>query len=596
MKKIPPAPRRKTRSERGATLAAETTIESPRRTLPKAPTGIQGLDELTGGGLPLGRPTLVCGGAGCGKTLLAMEFLVRGAVEFGEPGVFMAFEENPSELVTNFGSLGHDLPALIAQKKLAIEFIRVERGEIEETGDYDLEGLFIRLGYAIDSIGAKRVVLDTIEVLFSGLSNTAILRAELRRLFQWLKDKGVTAIVTAERGENSLSRYGLEEYVADCVILLDNRIEGQMTTRRLRIAKYRGSAHGTSEYPFLIDADGISIRPITSVGLNHTAGSERVSSGIASLDAMMGGKGFYRGSSVLVSGTAGAGKTSIAAHFAHAATVRAERCIWFAFEESSSQIIRNMRSIGIDLEPAVQAGLLRIQAERPTVHGLEMHLVNIEKLINQFEPRVIIIDPLSNFIALGSEAEVRAMLTRLTALFTSLNTSSIAEEATVVGVSSLMDSWLRLRDVRDGAEHNRLMYLLKSRGMAHSNQCREFFLTDRGVELREVYTGVSGTLVTGTARAVLEAQEKAEDLTRVLSTESKKRLLEQKRHAMEARIDALRADLGAEEIVALQTITEVETSTAVLADNREKMRRLRDSSTGPAAAVVPVNRQPAAAA
>jgi circadian clock protein KaiC len=473
------------------------TDQRPHPSLPKSPTGIEGLDQLTGGGLPQGRPTLLCGSAGCGKTLIAMEFLVRGATQFGEPGVFMAFEERTEELAQNFASLGHDLNVLVAEKKLSLDFVRVERSEIEEAGEYDLEGLFIRLGHSIDRIGAKRVVLDTIETLFSGLTNTAILRAELRRLFRWLKDKGVTAIITGERGETSLTRYGLEEYVADCVIMLDHRVSENMSTRRLRIVKYRGSSHGTSEYPFLIDEGGISLLPITSLGLKHVASMERVSSGLPGLDAMMGGPGYYRGSSVLVSGTAGSGKTSLAAHFAAAAAARGERCLWFAFEESPSQITRNMRSIGIDLEQAVQSGCLRFSAERPT-SGLEMHLVTIHKQVQAFQPRIVIIDPITNFTALGSDAEVTAMLTRLidffkqqqiTALFTSLTSGGRAGETPEVGVSSLMDVWLLLRDLESGAERNRVLHLLKSRGMAHSNQVREFLLTGRGVELRDVGAG-----------------------------------------------------------------------------------------------------------
>jgi circadian clock protein KaiC len=563
----------------------------PRRSpsLPKAPSGIQGLDELTGGGLPKGRPTLLCGSAGCGKTLLAMEFLVRGAVEAGEPGVFMAFEENTEELAKNFASLGHDLKALVAQKKLVLEFVHIERSEIEETGEYDLEGLFIRLGRAIDGIGAKRVVLDTVEALFSGLSNTAILRAELRRLFRWLKEKGVTAIITGERGETSLTRYGLEEYVADCVILLDHRVEGQMATRRLRIVKYRGSTHGTSEYPFLIDEGGISILPISSMGLKHEAGTERVSSGFPGLDAMMGGKGYYRGSSILVSGTAGTGKTSLAAHFAHAAAARGERCLWLAFEESSSQIIRNMRSIGIDLEPAVRRGMLRFHAERPTICGLEMHLVTMHKLVSQFRPRVVIIDPVTNFVALGSEAEVKAMLTRLidffkmqeiTALFTSLTAGGTSLEATDVGVSSLMDTWLLLRDMQNGAERNRFLDLVKSRGMAHSNQMREFLLTDHGVELRDVYVGPSGDLLAGGAREALEALEKAQALVRGQETEAKKRELERKRQAMEAQIAVLRAEFEVGQTEAAKTIVQDQTRAGVLAGDRVQMARLRRSDAG----------------
>jgi circadian clock protein KaiC len=563
----------------------------PNPSLPKAPTGIQGLDELTGGGLPKGRPTLLCGSAGCGKTLLAMEFLVRGAMAFDEPGVFMAFEENTKELAQNFASLGHDLKALVARKKLVLEFVRVEKSEIEETGEYDLEGLFVRLEHAIDSIGAKRVVIDTVEALFSGLSNAAILRAELRRLFRWLKDKGVTAIITGERGETSLTRYGLEEYVADCVILLDHRVDGQTATRRLRIVKYRGSTHGTREYPFLIDEGGISILPITSTGLKSAAGTERVSSGVARLDAMMGGKGYFRGSSVLASGTAGTGKTSLAAHFARAATARGEKCLWFAFEESQNQIIRNMRSIGIDLAPAVRRGTLRIHAERPVVCGLEMHLVIIHKLVDQFAPRIVIIDPVSNFAALGSDAEVKAMMTRLldflkmrgiTAFITTLTAGGTFAESTAVGVSSLMDAWLLLRDVQNGAERNRLLHLVKSRGMAHSNQVREFLLTDHGVELRDVYAGPSGVLLAGSARDALEAQEKAQALVSEQATEGMKRALKRRRQALEAQIDALRAELEVEQAEAAKTIVQDQTRGGVLAGDRVQMARLRQSDAAAA--------------
>jgi circadian clock protein KaiC len=462
--------------------------------LPKVLTGIPGLDDITHGGLPQGRPTLLCGNAGCGKTMISMEFLVHGAIDCGEPGVFMSFEENAEELTANFASLGYDLPALVAQDKLNFEFVYIEPSEIEETGDYNLEGLFIRLGYAIDRIGAKRVVLDTIEALFSGFSNTAVLRAELRRLFRWLKDKGVTAIITAERGDNSMTRYGLEEYVADCVILLDNRIEGEMSTRRLRIVKYRGTSHGTNEYPFLIDEGGISILPLSSTALTHEASMERVSSGIPDLDQMLGGKGYYRGSSILLSGTAGTGKTSLAAHFAAGAAARGEKCLWFAFEESASQIIRNMCSIGIDLKSAVKNGNLLIVANRPTLCGQEMHLLSIHNQVRRFKPQVVIIDPITNFTSLGDAREIKAMLVRLidffkmqdiTTVFTSLTTGETVAESTDVGVSSLMDTWLLLKNIQHGAARNRELFILKSRGMAHSNLRLQFLLTDHGVELMQ---------------------------------------------------------------------------------------------------------------
>jgi len=487
-------------------------MKKSRTQLPKSPTGIQGLDEITGGGLPKGRPTLVCGSAGCGKTLLAMEFLVRGARQFNEPGVFMAFEENAKDLTQNVASLGFDLKDLIARKKMVLDFVYIERSEIEETGEYDLEGLFIRLGHAIDSIGAKRVVLDTIESLFSGLPNPLILRAELRRLFRWLKDKGVTAVITGERGEETLTRQGMEEYVSDCVIVLDHRVSEQVTSRRLRVVKYRGSTHGTNEYPFLIDEDGILVLPVTSLGLQNIVSTDRIPTGVAHLDAMLGGAGYYRGSSVLVSGTAGTGKTSLAAHFAEAACRRGERALYFAFEESPSQIMRNMRSIGIDLEPWVQKGLLQFQANRPSFAGLEMHLTMMHKAVNAFKPQVVIVDPLSSFVIGGNETEVKSMLMRLvdflkmnriTGLFTNLTSGRGALELTDVAISSLIDTWLLLRDIEIGGERNRGLYILKSRGMAHSNQIREFLLTDHGVELCDVYVGPEGVL-TGSARLAQE--------------------------------------------------------------------------------------------
>jgi circadian clock protein KaiC len=464
----------------------------PSRELPRCPTGIEGLDELTGGGLPLGRPTLISGIAGCGKTVFAIEFIVRGATQYGEPGLFVAFEERPEELTQNVRSLGFDLDELTRRGLLSIDYVHVERSEIEETGEYDLEGLFIRLGHAIDTIGAKRVVLDTIESLFAGFDNAAILRAELRRLFRWLKDKGVTAIITGERAEGALTRHGLEEYVSDCVIVLDHRVDAQVSTRRLRIVKYRGAAHGTNEYPFLIDEDGISVIPITSVHLRHSVSNERVSTGVPALDEMLGGSGYYRGSSVLVSGRAGSGKTSIAAHFADAACRRGERCLFFAFEESERQIARNMASIGIDLAPWIERGILRIHAARPTLAGLEMHLVTMQKLIREFEPTAVVIDPISNLVAAGTAGDAQAMITRLidhlktneiTALMTDLTAGAQAAETTEVGISSLTDTWLLLRDLERGGERDRGLYFLKSRGMKHSNRIREFTLTESGVRL-----------------------------------------------------------------------------------------------------------------
>src|SRR3954469_1420274 len=485
--------------------------------LEKAPTGIAGLDEITGGGLPRGRPTLICGSAGCGKTLFGMEFLVRGATEFGEPGVFIAFEETAHELGQNVRSLGFDLEKLIAKNKIAVDYVHIERSEIAETGDFDLEGLFVRLNMAIEAVGAKRVVLDTIETLFGGFDNQALLRSELKRLFRWLKDKGVTAIITGERGEGRLTRQGIEEYVSDCVILLDHRVTEQMSTRRLRVVKYRGTTHGTNEYPFLIDEDGISVLPVTSLGLNHEVTNERISSGVERLDTMLGGEGYYRGSSILVSGTAGGGKTSLAAHFADATCARGERCLYFAFEESRPQFVRNMKSIGLDLERWIRKGLLRHEASRPALHGLEMHLQQMHKQIKAFDPKVVIIDPVTNLSQSGSQVDAEAMLLRMidflksrgiTAMLISLTHGGKSLEATDVGISSLIDTWLLVRDIELGGERNRGLYILKSRGMAHSNQIREFLITSEGIQLKDVYIGPEGVL-TGSMRAAQEAREPA---------------------------------------------------------------------------------------
>ena len=484
------------------------------RTVPKSPTGIQGLDEITGGGLPRGRPTLVCGGPGCGKTILAMEFLMNGAREFGEPGVFLSFEESIEDLTINFSSLGFDPRPLAAQKQIALDFVRVDRTEIHETGDYDLDGLFIRLGYAIDAIGAKRVVLDTIETLFSGLSDSRTLRAELQRLFNWLRSKKVTAIVTGERGNGheGLTRHGLEEYVTDCVILLDHRVIEENATRRLRVVKYRGSNHGANESPFFIDETGISVLPITSLGLAHTVSAGRVSAGLPGLDGMLGGKGYYRGSSVLVSGTAGSGKTSLAGYFVDAACRRGESALFFAFEESTAQIVRNLRSIGLDLEPWLRKGLLTIHAARPTTSGLEGHLSTMHRLIEERKPRAVVVDPISNLISVGTTVEVKAMLARLidfmkvrqtTALFTSLAVDEVDPSGTDIGISSFMDTWLVMGNAEANGERVRTLNVLKSRGMAHSNQNREFVLTKRGLALVDLVRDERGKVLVGARRAAM---------------------------------------------------------------------------------------------
>jgi len=521
--------------------------------LEKTPTGIEGFDDITGGGLPKGRPSLICGTAGCGKTLFSMEFLVRGATEFNEPGVFVAFEENADELAKNVASLGFDVATLVRRKRLLIDYVRVEPAEIQETGEYDLEDLFIRLGHAIDTIGAKRVVLDTIEALFAGLPNQGILRAELRRLFRWLKDRGVTAVITAERGDGALTRYGLEEYVADCVVLLDHRIHDQMSTRRLRIVKYRGSLHGTNEYPFLIGANGISVLPISSLALTHQAPTERISSGIPKLDEMLGGKGFYRGSSVLVSGAAGTGKTSLASGFVAAACRNGRRAQYFAFEESPGQIMRNMKTIGIDLAPFARKGLLEFHASRPTLNGLEMHLVSIHEHVKRFRPHVVVFDPVTNLTAVGTETEVRSMLTRLidllksegiTALFNSLTSGGAAAEQSEVGVSSLMDTWLLVRNLESGGERNRALYILKSRGMPHSNQVREFQITARGLHLVEPYLGQNEVL-TGSARVAQEARDRADAAAREQEARRRQREIDRSRQDAESRIKALHAEIAA---------------------------------------------------
>jgi circadian clock protein KaiC len=520
--------------------------------LKKALTGIVGFDEVTSGGLPVGRPTIVCGGPGCGKTMFAMEFLVRGVQEFGEPGILMTFEETSEEMARNVESLGFDLEALVRRRKLILDYVRVEPSEIQETGEYDLEGLFIRLQHAVDSIGAKRVVLDTLEAIFSGFSNTGMLRAEIRRLFRWLKDRGLTTVVTAERGEGTLTRYGLEEYVSDCVVALDHRATDQTSTRRMRIVKYRGTSHGTDEYPFLIDKKGFSVMPLSSIRLQHDVSTERVSSGVKDLDAMLGGQGFYKGASVLISGTAGSGKSTLAAHFANESCRNRRRCLYIAFEESAAQATRNMRSIGIDLAQHIEKGQLEFQAWRPTQHGLEMHLVRIHELIDNFNPEVVIIDPITNLVS-ATVKEVHGMLMRLldflkdrqiTAMFITLTGNRNAEEQTEVGISSLTDTWILLRDLELNGERNRCLYVLKSRGMAHSNQIREFVMTPQGVRLLPVYVG-GGNLYTGSARLAQEARETAAALQAQHELEEKCKQLSTKGRALESQIAALRSELAA---------------------------------------------------
>ena len=535
----------------------------------------------------MGRPTLVCGGPGCGKTLLSIQFIVKGAIEFNEPGVFMAFEEKAEELTMNVASLGFDLAKLQKDKKIRVDHVHIDRSEIEETGEYDLDGLFIRLGFAIDSIGAKRVVLDTIENLFTGLTNQTIIRTELRRLFGWLKKKGVTAIITGERGEGLLTRHGLEEYVSDCVILLDNRVTNQIATRLLRIVKYRGSIHGTNEYPFLIDEDGISVLPVTSLKLANNVSSERVSTGIPALDNMLGGKGFFRGSSILVSGTAGTGKTSIAGYFANETCRRKERCVYFAFEESPRQIMRNMKSIGINLQEHVNNNLLHFHASRPTLNGLEMHLVSIHKVIKQFKPKVVVLDPITNLVTIGSVSEVKSMLIRMidflqeeqiTVLFTALTLSSSNIEQADEGVSSLVDAWLMVRDIEANGERNRGLYIMKSRGMKHSNQVREFIISDDGLDLVDVFLGDSGVLI-GSAREEQELIKKTGVALRTNALNRKDREIQRKEMVLQAKIAGLKEEFESLQDELNNTFIEENLKKEILEQNRQELLEKRHNSS-----------------
>jgi circadian clock protein KaiC len=550
--------------------------------LPKAPTGIYGLDEVTGGGLPRGRPTLVCGPAGCGKTLLAMEFLVRGIIHYDEPGVFVTFEESVDDLVANVASLGFDLPRYEADGQLVIDHVSVVGGEMDDTGDWDLDGLFLRLGAAIDAVGAKRVVLDTIETLFGAFSNTAILRSELRRLFGWLKDRGVTAVITGERGDGTLTRHGIEEYVSDCVIVLDHRVTEQTSTRRLRILKYRGSLHGTNEYPFLIGESGISVLPVTSPGLRNTVSSERVSTGVARLDAMLGGGGFYRGSTVLVSGTAGTGKSTLAAQFCNAACSRGQRAMYFAFEESEAEIVRNMSSVGIDLRRWVDAGLLQFRCFRPSLLGLEAHLFAVQKFVTEFDPAVVVKDPVSDLLRIGTAADVSAMLARqvdflkakgVTSLFTSLSTSGDPAQAGEQ-IASLVDTWLIVKTMEGNGEHNRILSVLKSRGMAHSNQIREFLLTPQGIELADVYVGPQGVL-TGSARQAQEAKERSDGAAWQEDLEQRRVNLERRRESVEAQVTDLWREFENEADIVGRLLSHGSTGVEDRAGQRAEQGRLR---------------------
>jgi circadian clock protein KaiC len=561
--------------------------------LPKALTGIAGLDEVTGGGLPRGRPTLICGPAGCGKTLLAMEFLVRGVTQFDEAGVFVAFEESAADLAANVASLGFGLARLETDGRLVIDHVNVAGAEIDDTGDWDLEGLFLRLGAAIDEVGAKRVVIDTIETLFGTFANEAILRAELRRLFAWLKERGVTAVITGERGEGTLTRRGIEEYVSDCVIVLDHRVDAQTSTRRLRILKYRGSLHGTNEYPFLIGEAGISVLPITTLGLRNRVSKERMSTGVPRLDAMLGEGGYYKGSIVLVNGTAGTGKSTLASQFCEVTCRRGERALYFAFEESQEEIVRNMSSVGIDLQPAVDAGLLRFECFRPSVLGLEQHLFALQRAVTEFSPVVVVMDPISDLLRIGSEGDVSAMLTRqvdflkargVTALFTSLNAGA---EAALPDqqIASLVDTWLLVKTMEGNGELNRLLYVLKSRGTAHSNQIREFVLTSQGIELADVYVGPQGVL-TGSARQAQEALERSDGTAQLDDLEQRRVNLERRRDAVQAQTAELWRDFEDEANIVGQLLSHGSTGAEDRADQRVEQGRLRGAD------VEESNRQP----
>jgi len=551
--------------------------------LEKAPTGIDGFDEITGGGLPKGRPTLVCGGAGCGKTLFAMEFLVRGAVQFGEPGVFVAFEENEGELAANMASIGWDLEKLAEEERLYLDHVHIERSEIEEAGEFNLEGLFIRIESGIRAVGAQRIVIDTIETLFGGFSDQGILRSEIRRLFRWLKEKGLTAVITGEAGNGTLTRQGLEEYVSDCVIFLDHRMAAQMATRRLRVIKYRGSSHGTNEYPFLVTEKGLSVLPVTSLGLDYPVSDQRVSTGIPRLDTMLGGRGFYRGSSVLVSGTAGTGKSSLAATFLAAACRRGERSLYFSFEEAPQQLVRNMRSISIDLQSPVEAGLLKFHSMRVTSFGLEMHLAMMLKAVADFKPRVVAVDPVSNLISVSGMKDVKETLVRLidsmkmkgvTTLFTDLSHGGTPLESTETAISSLMDTWILLRDIESNGERNRGVYVLKSRGMAHSHQIREFLITGEGVDLIDVYIGPGGVL-TGTARVNKEAEERAARKARKAKARELEEELRRKRVKLQNRVAELESDFQAEKDRVEQALKRMEEEEKALESNLELMATLR---------------------
>jgi circadian clock protein KaiC len=539
-------------------LQTGTSLEAkvlPTLEIAKVATGVTGLDEILNGGLPKGRPTLVAGGAGCGKTLLAMEFLCRGAVEHGEPGIFIAFEETAEELAANVASLGFDLANLERDGLLIVDYVAVGRGEVLQTGPFDLEGLFIRIASSVAAIGAKRIVIDTVEVLFGALKDAATIRWELDRLFVWLKDQGLTAIVTSERGDgNRISRNGIEEYVADCVILLDHRITEERSTRRLRVLKYRGALHGSNEYPFLISNSGFVVFPVTSLGLDQSASTTRISTGISRLDARLSG-GVYQGSSVLISGSAGSGKTILASHFAEAACRRGEKTLYVSYEESAGQIERNMESVGLDLRHWREQDQLRIESIRPTLLGLESHLWWLTRLLDEFDPSTIVIDPITSFLRVGSKSQTASMLLRqvdilkskgVTALFTALVPSE-SSERTDVEISSLIDTWIAVATVESGGERNRTLSVVKSRGMSHSNQLTEFVITNAGVDLLDTYVGAGGVL-TGSARIVQQAIDRVRHAQKVDGVEDRRQQFDRRTGSIEDQVIALLAEYRADEV------------------------------------------------
>jgi circadian clock protein KaiC len=555
--------------------------------LAKAPTGIRGFDEITGGGLPRGRASLVTGGPGAGKTLFGLEFLVRGAQDFDEPGVLLAFEESAEELADDVASLGFDLAGLEAGGHLVVDACRVDATEFVTTGEFDLDGLFIRLSAAVQAVGARRVVLDTIEVLFGALDNEAVVRAEFSRLLRWLKDQGLTTLITGERGrEGQLTRYGIEEYVSDCVIVLDHRMHDEIATRRLRIVKYRGSRHGTNEYPFLVTDRGLMIWPITSTRLTYPVSTERISLGVPRLDQMLTG-GVHRGSTVLITGTAGTGKTTLAASAVDAACARGEPALFVSFEESPDQLVRNMRSVGIDLGRWVDAGLLRLWGQRATAFGLESHLAGIERLLDETTPGIAVLDAVGSLTHIGAHSEVTAAVARevdmmksrgITGVITSL-THERQGETSSVDASSLIDTWLLLRNVESDGERNRLLFVIKSRGTAHSNQVREFILTDHGAELLDVSVGPRGVL-TGSARMTQVAEERAAEAERRGELERRQLNLARRSAEVEAQIALLREQLATETAELDRLVVEQSRGEDARAAARATLARRRQGGQG----------------